>query len=124
MNFFQRRKLLKATDTMDLIPIRAIGHEDLGNLVVLVVPKFELLIIHWFYPPTKQMFYRVKLDQIGSLTWNCIDGDKSVQMIADHIRNKHSMENESLDDLEERLGKFMTMLYENRYISFRQFMEN
>jgi len=122
MNYFQRRKILKQINAMDLIPVRYRGHEMNENRVVVLVPKFENKIYRLLMPRTQKLFFRIKLDELGSLTWEMIDGKRSVQEIAGTIRKDERFKETDLDELEDRLSKYMTMLYERRFISFRQLM--
>ena len=127
MNYFERRKVLKSINTMDLIPVRFLGHEIEESVeekrIVLLVPKFESRFVLNMFPRTRSLFYRIKLDILGTYSWEYIDGERSVQKITDELRNLEHIENDQLDDMEERMGKFMTMLYERKYITFKQIMD-
>jgi hypothetical protein len=112
---------------MDLIPVRFLGHEFEENgeekRVVILVPKFESGFMLNMFPKTRRMYYRIKLDFIGTESWEFIDGERNVQKITDELRSLEHIENEHLEDMEERMGKFMMMLYERKYITFKQIMD-
>ncbi len=122
MNFFQRRKILKKISAPELIPMRLKGHEINEGKVVILYPKFESKIYHAFSPRLEKLFFRIKLDDLGSDTWEAIDGERNVRDICQHIREKSGYGSPDIEDLDERLSKYMTMLYERKFISFRQIM--
>lgn len=124
MNFRQRRKVLKKISAMDLIPVNSRGFEMEEDKVVVLVPKFENKIYHLFSPRLARLFYRIKLDELGSESWLAIDGLRNVGEICDYLKQNNSKEDEKIDEIEERLSKYMTMLYERRFISFKQIMED
>jgi len=84
--------------------------------VVVIVPKFSNQnFARWFIPKRKSTHFNVKLDEIGSESWLAIDGARSVADIASLLEGKFSMpEGES----PVRLTKFLTQLYDQRFISF------
>ncbi len=123
MNYFERRKVLKKTNTMDLIPFRTREYEMEEENLVLLVPKFEWKVLLTILPALKNQYFRVKLDPMGSRIWKAIDGQKSVGDIARQIRSGNREGETDLTDLEDRLGKYMSMLYERKYISFTQIQE-
>ncbi len=123
MNYFKRRRVLKNINAMDLVPVRVMGHDDKAGEVTVLVPKFQSPFFHSLFPKTRYLYYKIKLDVIGSETWKVIDGEKSVQQIANHVRRHSGLDEELLAELEERLNTFTSMLYERRYITFRQLMD-
>ena len=122
MNFFQRRKILKSTSAEDLIPIRTRGHEVVDGKVVILTPKFESPRMHKLFPLTEQQFYRTKLDDLGSLTWENISGDKSVSEITDTVQKKLNGSRQVMEDAGGRIAKFISLLYEHRHVTFRQIL--
>jgi len=120
MNYFQRRKILKSTSASDLVPIRVHGHAVVDGKVVIMVPKFTSKWMHNLFPRTQMLFYRIKLDELGSLTWENISGDKTVAEITTLVQQQLDEKAVSFDEAEDRVEKFMSMLYDWRYITFRQ----
>jgi hypothetical protein len=123
MNYFQRRRTLKSISASDLIPIRVHGHDIVNGKVVILAPKFNNQWIHNLFPRTKQLFYHIKLDELGSKTWENITGDKTVAEIATAVQIQMGEKGQSFDEAESRVNKFMTLLYDWRYITFRQIIE-
>jgi hypothetical protein len=122
MNYFQRRKILKSTSAADLIPIRVHGHTIVDGKVVILVPKFESKWIHNLIPRTRQLFYRIKLDELGTITWLTISGDETIDGITSAVKQQLAEEAQSFDEADNRISKFMSMLYDWRYITFRQLL--
>ncbi len=120
MDYFQRRKILKSTSANDLIPVRVHGHDVEDGKVVILVPKFTGKWMHNLFPRTQQLFYRIKLDQPGSLTWNHITGDNTVGEIIAAIQEEQHSKGESMDEADNRISKFISVLYDWKYITFRQ----
>jgi hypothetical protein len=124
MNYFQRRRILKSVSAMDLIPIRIHGHDVVEGKVVILAPKFKSPIVHALFPRTAQLFYRIKLDELGSLTWGNISGDKTVGEITLSVQEQLGDKAQSFEEAEIRVSKFMSMLYDWRYITFGQILNH
>ena len=121
MNIFKRRKILKDTNAPDLIPLRIVGHTEEEGRVVILAPKFESKLIQKLFPVTGKMFFRIKLDENGTKAWNAIDGNSSVAQIATTLSSSDTPEGKVWDE-EERLLKFISLLYEQEYIIFKQLL--
>ena len=120
MNFFERRKILKKANLLELTPFRILGHEEDNELIDVLLPRFYSK----FWGPKLQpllaphkKYIRIKFDQFGSETWRNIDGRKNVAQIATLLVEKFG---EKIEPVDDRLGKFLSMLYEQRYISFTE----
>lgn len=118
MNFFERRKILKKTNALDLIPVTRCGHqiEESGKVTILV-PKFRNEKVSKFMLGKRSRFIYIHLDDIGTFTWLQIDGHRSIAAIAQAMREHFG---EDLKAPEERVNKFMSRLYQERYITFKQ----
>ena len=121
MNIFNRRKILKSTNALDLVPVRAVSHTEEEGKIVLLVPKFTGRLMHNLFPVTEKMFFRIKLDESGSRAWEAIDGERTVAQIAEVIHSA-GVDAVKSDDHQSRLLIFISTLYEREYISFRQIM--
>jgi len=120
LNFIQRRRILKATNSLDLIPVRVSSFETSEKgLVTLLIPKFKNeKFANWFIPKSRSLVYKVNLDEIGSAFWLEADGFKNVNEITNTLVEKF---NERIkQEAEKRMVKFLSGLYENRYITFKQ----
>ena len=125
MNFFQRRKILRNTNQMELHPVRLHEHEFTkdGN-VCLIVPKFQKRWMRdFFISGRRKKHFTIYLDELGTATWLEIDGEKKIQQISDRLKEKMGEKIQPLDDLEDRVTKFLSQLYEQRYITFRELQE-
>lgn len=121
MNIFKRRKILKNTNALELVPLRIVSHTEEEGKVILLVPKFESKLIHNLFPVADKLFFRIKLDENGTKAWNAMDGAKSVAQIAESFSSTDMAEGEASSD-QNRLLKFISLLYEKEFISFRQLL--
>ena len=125
LNFFQRRKILKNSNQLQLHPIRLHEHEKTkdGN-VYLKVPKFRKRWMRdFFISGHRKKHFTIYLDELGTATWLEIDGMKTVQQICDRLKEKMGDKVEPHAEVEERVSKYLSQLYEQRYITFRELQE-
>lgn len=117
-NFFERRKILKKSSLLDLTPFRKIEHKTEDNgLVTLLYPKFKNSKVSKFMLGNKTPHIQMKLDEIGTASWLLIDGKKNAGRIANELSEKFG---EKIQPVHDRLGKFLSLLYNNKYISFKE----
>ena len=122
MNFFKRRKILKKANFLDLRPVRVLGHEmrDDGG-ITLLMPRFKNRVNSaLFQPPSKEKFIYIKLDRFGGQTWLLIDGDSTVAKICSGLNSQFPEELKPPEETEERVTNFLSLLYQQRYITFRE----
>ncbi len=122
VNFLKRRRILKHISALDLIPIRLMEHEtrEEGKLNILL-PRFKRTWLASFLAPlNKEELIRIKLDQFGSATWLLIDGKKSVQEICNELEKEFPEKLNPPTETADRANKFMSVLYQQRFISFQQ----
>lgn len=87
--------------------------EDKKGIVTLEVKN------RGFYNRLAQVLFKqpkisfIKLDEFGSFVWNQIDGEKSVLMISEKVKEKFGSKAEPLY---ERLGRYMNTLRKCDYI--------
>jgi hypothetical protein len=119
MNFFQRRAILKNANFLDLTPIRIISEEvNSDNIVTLLVPKFTSKFgMKYLQPKVKSPFMKMKLDELGSVSWLAIDGKKKVDEI---IKDLDKRLGEKIRPVDERFTKFLTILYNEKYITYEE----
>jgi hypothetical protein len=121
LNFFQRRKILKKLNYLEVVPVAKVGHEtDEKGLVILLVPKFSNEKFNNFMFKNRTRHFKIHLDELGSSVWMQIDG---LRKVGDIVHNLNEAKEGGLPDAEMRVTKFMTILYETRYISFREIEE-
>ncbi len=122
MNFFQRRKVLKGVNYLELIPLRRYEHQSgENNTITVLTPRFENPFFKkYFVNRKKRTFVFTHLDEIGSAAWLSIDGVKNVQQICDTL----SVElGDKIAPCEERMTRFLTQLYLDKFISFKEIEE-
>jgi hypothetical protein len=119
MNFFHRRKILKRLNFLEATPVRVCKHEESEEgRVSIVVPKFRNPKFNeWFLGKRRSKNFLVKLDKNGSEVWLLIDGSRKVGKICELL------EEQNLEEAVNRVTRFLTVLYEQRYITFRELQE-
>ncbi len=122
VGFFKRRKILKKTSALDLIPLRLIEYEprEEGKIDILL-PRFKN---KWLFramePLNRKHFIRIKLDAFGSATWLLIDGKCNVAGICAQLNETFREKLTSAEETVKRVNQFMAMLYQQRFITFQQ----
>jgi hypothetical protein len=122
MNFFQRRRIFRKANFLDLRPVRVLSHElrDDGG-ITLLMPRFKNRVNSaLFQPNSKEKVIYIKLDRFGSHTWLLIDGFSKVSEICYRLNEQFPDELQPVDETEVRVTKFLSMLYQQRYITFRE----
>jgi hypothetical protein len=124
MNFFQRRNILKNVNYLDLTTVRLMEDRltDKGKIEILL-PRFKSRFWNQVYKNSKKGEYIfIHLDEIGSTIWNSIDGNLSVQTICNEMKEKHPDKLQPTEETEKRITEFLSLLYRERYISFREIL--
>lgn len=122
MNYFRRRKILKSVNFLDLHPVRSIDHRirDDTNVTILL-PRFRNRVpAALFQPPSKDRFININLDRFGSQAWLLIDGQTDVSGICALMKQRFPEELENTGETEERVTTFLSLLYQQRYITFTE----
>jgi hypothetical protein len=125
MNFFQRRKILKNTNYLDLTPVRLMKHQpaDDGRVDVLL-PRLTSRFWREVYRKTpKGEYILIHLDEIGSAIWLMIDGHKKVTEICVELNKTRPGNLQPPEETEIRVTRFLSLLYRERYISFREIID-
>lgn len=119
MNFFERRAILKNANHLELTPMPLHNSEtDESGIVTIIVPKFKnSFAVKFVSPKLKTPDIKIKLDEFGSETWKNMDGKNSVGKIGEKLVSKFG---ERINPVNERLTRFLTMLYEQRMITYRE----
>jgi len=118
LNFFKRRNILKQLNYLEITPIRKCAYETAENgLVTLVIPKFKNEKWNNYLLSPGKRFFRIALDEIGTAVWMQIDGTKKVTEICKQVFDIYGVK---IMPVDQRVTKFLTMLYEGKYISFRE----
>jgi hypothetical protein len=125
MNFFQRRKILKNANYLHLVPVRMMDYEtkEDGRIDILL-PRFKQGYWREIYRNSKKGEYiYIHLDHLGSSIWLMIDGIRTVEEICMQMKEKHPDKLEPTEETEKRVTQFLSLLYQQRYISFRQILD-
>ena len=117
--FNRKKKGLSDINYLDLTPGRLYQHvmEENGKVSVLI-PRFtNKLLVKTLAPMLKSPFVKTKFDEFGSQVWLEIDGKKKVLDISTNLRQ---MFGDRIEPVEERLTKFLTQLYNYKFVSFNE----
>jgi len=118
LNFLKRRSILKKLNYLEATPIRQCEYETAENgAVTLVIPKFRNEKFNNFMLGPRKRFFRIALDELGSHVWLQIDGHTKVAGICSKV---YEICGDKIMPVEQRVTKFLTMLYEARYITFAE----
>jgi hypothetical protein len=124
MNFFQRRKVLKNANYLQLIPVRMMEYqmEEQGTVTILL-PRFKNNYWREVYRNSKKGEYIfIRFDHLGSSIWQLIDGKQNVDEICTLMKEIHSKQLHPIEETEKRVTQFLSLLYQQRYISFVQLL--
>ncbi|MCX6247993.1 MAG: PqqD family protein [Bacteroidetes bacterium] len=124
MNFFQRRKILKKANYLDLTPVRQMEYEkrDDGRVDILM-PRFKHPVLKkTLQPRWKQEYIQIHLDELGSAIWLSIDGTLRVGNLCAHLQETRPDKLQPPDETVKRVTEFLSMLYQQRYITFREIL--
>lgn len=121
MNFFERRRFFKKANLLDLTPVRLHEHEEeVTGKVIILVKKFKNVRFSRFALGRHSPVIRIRLDETGSEVWKEIDGVSDVAALLDRLNTIWNDIPEKTNGLEKRLAGFLSIMYDNRYISFRE----
>ena len=122
VSFFKRRKILKQANTLDLHPIRLMDYEKREeNTLNILLPRFKNSLANkLFQPRWKEEFIKIKLDAFGSAIWEQLDGNQSTGEICGKIKETFPEKLQPIEETEERVSKFLSLLYQQRFISFSE----
>ncbi len=119
LGFFKRRKILKNSNYLELTPYKLFGEEvNQDGLVNILIPKFtNPVAVKYLTPRLKAPDIKIKLDEIGSAVWMELNGKQKVGIITRKMESKFG---EKIAPVNQRLTTFLTQLYMQKYISFKE----
>jgi hypothetical protein len=125
MNYFRRRRIFKNANFLDFRPVRALNHElREDGCITLLMPRFRNRVYSaLFQPNSKGQFIFIRLDRFGSHTWILIDGMSTVALICSKLKEQFPEELQPVEETEIRVANFLSMLYQERYITFREIQD-
>ncbi|HUT77444.1 MAG TPA: PqqD family protein [Polyangia bacterium] len=97
------------TNYLEFVPRRAVDHEDGDDgRLVLLRPKWTRgVMARWLQPRIQRKFFHVRLDEVGTATWQLIDGSRSVGDICEAL---FELFGERVEPRFERGAKFIRQL--------------
>ena len=100
---------------LDRVPIRNVDFEEgEDGLVVLLRPKFMTgPFAKWLQPRLPRKYFRVQLDDVGTLVWRSIDGKRTVGEIAEILFAELG---ERVEPRHERCSRFVNSLHQGAMI--------
>ncbi len=118
INFKKKKKNnnISVTDILYLVPIKNKDfkyRED--GFIDIIVPRFRIEFLQKMIPETRKYMY-ANLDELGSATWELIDGERNVEMISQELEKKFQ---NKISPVLKRLTLFLRQLYINNFIRFR-----
>jgi hypothetical protein len=104
---------------MTLTPMPLTGFETHPDgSVDLLIPRFTSRFWNkYLMTQTSKKHIHLKLDELGSSTWSFIDSNRTVGEICTLLIEKHGSR---IHPVEERVTQFLTQLYHNKYITFKE----
>jgi len=120
--YYQKRKILKDANYLNLTPVRKYQHEISSNgNVVILFPRFTGALTNKILQPRlKNPFIKIELDTIGSVVWLLADSKTSVRNICIEAENQLG---NSIHPVHERVTKFYSQLYLKKLISFIEILK-
>lgn len=110
---------LADVNLLDLTPVREAEWKDVDGWVVLERP-----------PPSRgglrglgdrlsfaMAARRIRLDDMGSCSWKCFDGETTVAETCAVLRERFGA---SIEPVEDRLGRFVRYLHQDGFLSYRE----
>ncbi len=112
-----RRNINSKTNILELVPVRKLEHIVEEERVTVLMPRF---FVSWmqknFVPRKKDPFIKVKLDELGSITWLSCDGRTRALEIAREVAARHDLEQ---NETYRRVGTFLRQLYQRGFLDLR-----
>ncbi len=101
----------------DLIPRARVKSETTPEgKIILLKPKFKnTFLVKHLMPYLKHPFYRIHLDEIGTSTWQKIDGVRSAGVIAEEVSQELGT---AVEPAFKRVGLFLHQLKKGELIEF------
>ena len=102
-------------DFLALEPKRRLKWEmDSKGRAVLLRPKFGSgrlgrILLNWFGPS----HYRIRLDEVGTAVWVCLDGETPLVAVASELKRKFGSQ---VEPAEERLQMFVDDMIRKKLI--------
>lgn len=114
---FQKKK--QAVNLLELTPVHQSRYAvDEAGRVTVFEPRFRNPFWNKLLPnKLASRDIKIALDEIGSATWQQINGKQNVLAICAALQNRFG---EKINPVEERVTKFISQLFGNKMIRFKE----
>jgi hypothetical protein len=106
-----------SNNLLDMVPVRHFTHQLNDDRVVVLIPKYRSRWLGWLQKRLKRPYYRLRLDDVGSMVWLSCDGEKTVADIGDLLQ-KHF--GQKVEPVWDRLGLFVQQMRKGRLIGWKE----
>lgn len=111
------KKIKKSDNFLDLVPVKNESQQwqyNDNNMVQIIIPRDGILdkIVRFIFKTPKVM--KIDLDELGTIVWTSIDGNKTVEEIGKIVKLKFG---EKAEPLYQRLGTYINILRNNKFIT-------
>ena len=74
-------------------------------------------LAHWVAGLGGDAYYRIRLDDVGTLVWKACDGETSLAAICTEMRDRFG---DRVEPADQRLARFMRQMLKGRMIAISQ----
>jgi hypothetical protein len=112
-----RERELEGVNLLDLAPLRLADWEEVEGRVVVIRPEPVTRGLRgWLDRLLHSMSAsRIRLDEVGSLAWLKLDGERTVAEVAELLRQRFG---ERVEPAEERLGHLVRVLRREGFLTY------
>lgn len=108
---------------LDFIPEHAIEWQSEGEQRVYLIKeksrsRIVKKMIDWLH---RSQFFHIHLDELGSAAWLEADGNRTIWEISQVLRERFG---ERAEPCAERVAHFFSLLYRNRFVSWKNKKKN
>ena len=115
-----KKNKLAELNILDLTPIRLLQHKVKSDgLIDVLVPRFKIKFLQKLIPKHRNQYINANLDELGSATWELIDGRHTATEIANILNKKF----ENTEQIHQRVGLFLQNLNKNNFITFVEIID-
>jgi hypothetical protein len=110
------RNRLEDVNLLDIAPVRTAAWREVDGRVVIErprPPRFLRAPFEWIAQTLASK--RIRLDEIGSFVWKCLDGRSTVAEIAEKLRGRYGSD---VEPAEERVGQMIRLLRSEGLIGY------
>jgi hypothetical protein len=116
-----KKREKKQLNLLELTPIQKLEFEyRQDGQIDILVPRFKKNIFNKMLPKHRSPYIRANLDEIGTATWELIDGNRNVSEIAELLLEKFQ---DKIEPVYDRLSMFLQKMNANNFITYKEFME-